>query len=292
MVVRTRSSYKTAPVAATSSPRRSTRVRLSTPSYTEASVRNYKIYTPSFRPPSHVSDYYSEHDTHEAGEALLSMSLGYDDEPTILPRPTLLNRRCCLNPMRPVTRYIYKLSVYNMAQTTHYNTSYIIYNRDNRTYYVYSIISTILGGGGGGGEDGEYVDLGAAAAASESPSLPAPTHTIQTRYTSYVNLDNYVMKVVIPSEQRDYCVLADFIGVITPDDEFNSRVFSEDSCYYDVDHLWNSTESEETLTGHKMFILTPTRVYYWDGGAGGLSRSSLYTTEEIGDALDILSSVQ
>ena len=300
MVVRTRSSYNTpaTPAATAATPRLSRNIRFTTPSYTESSIRNYKIYTPSSG--RNRRSHFDDDDTYEASEALVSLAMDYESEtdhesesdhgsgtePELTPT-TLFNRNCCLNPMRPVTRYIYKLSVYNMTQTTHYNTSYIMYNRKGREYYVYSIISTMFSGSDGGGVGGDYVDLGVAAA-----ELPTPSHTIQTRYVSYGNIENYIMKVVIPSEQRDYCVLADFIGVISPDDEFQNLVFSDDSCYYDVDNIWNTTESDETLTGHKMFIITPTHVYYWDGGVAGLPKSSLYTIEDISDALGIISSVQ
>ena len=100
------------------------------------------------------------------------------------------------------------------------------------------------------------------------------------------------MNVVIPCDQREYCVLSDFIGVIMDDNEFKQRAFGEDSCYYDIDELWNSHESKETLTGHKMFILTPTRVYYWDAGAGVVPTAAMYTVDNINSALSIIASVQ
>ena len=185
--------------------------------------------------------------------------------------------------MRPVTRYIYKLSVYNLSQTSHYTTSYVMYNRDTRTYHVYSVISTTGAGAGG---------AGAVMAADATESLPEPTNTIQTRYTTYMSADSYIMNVVIPCDQREYCVLSDFIGVIMDDNEFKQRAFGEDSCYYDIDELWNSHESKETLTGHKMFILTPTRVYYWDAGAGVVPTAAMYTVDNINSALSIIASVQ
>ena len=183
--------------------------------------------------------------------------------------------------MRPVTRYIYKLSVYNMSQTTHYNTSYVMYNRDTRTYHVYSVISTT----GVGGVDAT------ATTATTGETLPAPTNTIQTRYTTYMSAESYIMNVVIPCDQREYCVLADFVGVIMDDNEFKQRAFGEDSCYYDIDELWNSHDSKETLTGHKMFVLTPTRVYYWDAGAGSVPTAAMYTVDVINSALNIIASV-
>ena len=299
MVVRTRSSSTVAAtvasttVAATvaTAPRRST--RLSTPSYTQACLRSYKIYTPARRVRVYESEQESgsEIEAYEAAETLVSMSRGDDHEydhdheakPTSNPVPSF---QCgsCLNPMSPVTRYIYKLSVYNMSQTSHYNTSYIIYNRQSRTYHVFSIISTMLsssldGGSSGGGNGG-------------TDTLPEPTNTIQSKYSTYVNLDSYVMNLIIPSQQREYSVLADFVGVVGSDHDFNQCAFRNDSCYYDIDSLWNTTDSKETLTGHKMFILTPTRVYYWDAGAGIVPTSSMYTTEHINSALNIIATIE
>ena len=303
MVVRTRSSGTSAvvaaPVAAPSvarAPRRA--ARFATPSYTESSLRSYKIYTPRRRPVRGVvaeesePEFGSENDAIEAADALASMNYASEaSEEEVYeasaPIPAAaaaaaaaFHHRSCLNPMRPVTRYIYKLSVYNLSQTSHYTTSYVMYNRDTRTYHVYSVISTTGAG------------AGAAMAADATESLPEPTNTIQTRYTTYMSADSYIMNVVIPCDQREYCVLADFIGVIMDDNEFKQRAFDEDSCYYDIDELWNSHESKETLTGHKMFILTPTRVYYWDAGAGVVPTAAMYTVNDINSALSIIASVQ
>jgi hypothetical protein len=291
MVVRTRSSGTSvaAPAAvatvsavanADRAPRRA--ARFATPSYTDASIRSYKIYTPKRRPVRGVvteesePEFGFEESAAEAAEAMASMNyVSIDAVASFHPRS-------CLNPMRPVTRYIYKLSVYNMSQTTHYNTSYVMYNRDTRTYHVYSVISTT----GVGGVDAT------ATTATTGETLPAPTNTIQTRYTTYMSADSYIMNVVIPCDQREYCVLADFVGVIMDDNEFKQCAFGEDSCYYDIDELWNSNDSKETLTGHKMFILTPTRVYYWDAGAGVVPTTAMYTVDNINAALNIIASVQ
>lgn len=194
-------------------------------------------------------------------------------------------RQSCINPMNPVTRYIYKLGVYSIDQTTHYNTAYVVYNRETRTYYVYSVISTTMGSGAADGSDrsGDAVVVG---------SLPEPINPIQTKFTTYVNVSTYIMNLVIPSKQREYCVLSDFIGVVGSDTDFKDRAFGTDSCYYDIDELWNTNDSTETITGHKMFILTPTRVYYWDAGAGVVPTCSMYTENDIYAAMEIISTIQ
>jgi len=323
MVIRTRSSGSSVAVAARTTaapvapvapasiaasvaraPRRA--ARFATPSYTDASLRSYKIYTPKRRPVRGVvaeetePELGFENDAVEATEALASMNYVSDEaseasevsEASEAPIPAAAaaatasshHPRSCLNPMHPVTRYIYKLSVYNLSQTSHYNTSYVMYNRETRTYHVYSVISTT-------GAGGAAASAAAAAATGESSSLPEPTNTIQTRYTTYMSAESYIMNVVIPCDQREYCVLADFVGVIMDDNEFKQCAFGDDSCYYDIDELWNSHDSKETLTGHKMFVLTPTRVYYWDAGAGNVPTAAMYTGDVINNALNIIASV-
>jgi hypothetical protein len=261
----------------TQSPRRSP--RLSTPSYIEASLRSYKVYTPIRGRTRHSEEpvFGSEY---EAAEALVSMGEVGEAVETEMS----FQRQSCLNPMNPVTRYIYKLGVYSIDQTTHYNTAYVVYNRDTRTYYVYSVISTTIDSGDAGA-------VGATAAVAVG-SLPEPINPIQTKFTTYVNITTYIMNLVIPSKQREYCVLSDFIGVVGSDADFKDRVFSTDSCYYDIDEIWNANDSTETITGHKMFILTPTRVYYWDAGAGVVPTSSMYTDNDIYAAMEIISTIQ
>jgi len=271
------------------SPRRSP--RLSTPSYIEASLRSYKVYTPIRGRTRHSDEpvFGSESEQKpglefEAAEVLVSMGGAAEGETEGGAAEMSFQRQSCLNPMNPVTRYIYKLGVYSIDQTTHYNTAYVVYNRDTRTYYVYSVISTTIDSGDAGA-------VGATAAVAVG-SLPEPINPIQTKFTTYVNITTYIMNLVIPSKQREYCVLSDFIGVVGSDADFKDRVFSTDSCYYDIDEIWNANDSTETITGHKMFILTPTRVYYWDAGAGVVPTSSMYTDNDIYAAMEIISTIQ
>jgi hypothetical protein len=95
-------------------------------------------------------------------------------------------------------------------------------------------------------------------------------------------MDTYVMNMIVPSDQRDYCILADFIGVV------GNLQFNDETSFYDIDHIWKSQDSNETLTGHRMFVLTPTRVYYWDAGYGVTTSNSKYTTNDIDSALTIV----
>ena len=281
---RTASASSTASSPPTQSPRRSP--RLSTPSYIEASLRSYKVYTPPVRGRTRrcqeleSEQVFVSESEYEAVAALVSMGEGDTENCEVGETEMSFQRQSCINPMNPVTRYIYKLAVYSIDQTTHYNTAYVIYNRETRTYYVYSVISTSMGSGG---EGADAVVVG---------SLPEPTNAIQTKFTTYVNITTYIMNLVIPSKQREYCVLSDFIGVVGSDADFKARAFGTESCYYDIDELWNTTDSTETITGHKMFVLTPTRVYYWDAGAGVVPTSSMYTDNDIYAAMEIISTIQ
>lgn len=235
----------------------SSRVNLFTPSYREASIRNYKIYTPikkSRRHRSHDDDH--EHEMTDAVEALLSLQ---DQDQVQEPEPVQETRanmdaQCCLNPMRPITRFIYRLSIYNMAQTTHFNTSYVIYNNENHMFYTYTIVSTSI--------QGTATSTAAATtAAMDDNGLPQPRNTIQTKYVvTFTKTQDYIMNVIVPL--HDYCILSDIIGVVSSEEEFNRIAFNPESSYYDIDALWTSDTSSETLTGHKAFIISPTRVFH------------------------------
>jgi hypothetical protein len=295
MVVRTRSSYTAAtatvtaaaPVAATTdSLRRSKRRRVTTTSFLEASTRPCKIYTPHPRTrvrgrvlQDNEPEICFENETSDAAEVLVSMphEEARDDHKkrggAVSP-----HQSCCLNPMTPITKYIYKISVYNLDQTTHYNTSYIIYNYKTRQYNIFSIVSTMIQGGGDGGDGASEPML----------SFPIPTNTIQFKYVTYVNAGTYVMNIIAPADQRDYYMLTDFIGVIGNID------LDDETSFYDIDHIWNSNDLLETRTGHRMFILAPTRVYYWDAGcdSGSISSNCKYTTTDINTALEIITNVK
>ena len=95
------------------------------------------------------------------------------------------------------------------------------------------------------------------------------------------------MNIIAPSDQRDYYMLTDFIGAIGNID------MDDETSFYDIDHIWNSNDLLETRTGHRMFILAPTRVYYWDAGCGSSSISSncKYTMTDINTALEIITNV-
>jgi len=254
---RYRSHYNTggADSPSTSTEEEPSRVNLFTPSYREASIRNYKIYTPikkSRRHRSHHDDHKDE--MTDAAEALLTLHVQEQEQEQeqeqvqVQETRANMDAQCCLNPMRPITRFIYRISVYNMAQTTHFNTSYVIYNNENRMFYTYTIVSTSVQGT-------------AASTAMDDNGLPQPRNTIQTKYVvTFTKTQDYIMNVIVPL--HDYCILSDIIGVVSSEEEFNRIAFDPESSYYDIDELWTSDTSSETMTGHKAFIISPTRVFY------------------------------
>jgi hypothetical protein len=121
--------------------------------------------------------------------------------------------------MTPVSKYIYRIGIYNISQTQHYKTAYILYDTKSRMFHVYTIISNQV-------PDEEETATGSEPAGAGSAtdmafSLPLPKNTIQTKYTTYINetVSNYVMTMVIPSNEHDYYIQDDILGVVISNDE-------------------------------------------------------------------------
>lgn len=185
----------------------------------------------------------------------------------------------CINPMHPITRYIYRIEVFNSDRTLHYKTAFILYNSANRLYYVYSILSNCY-------PDSERGDNGQGQGAS---MVATPRHTIQMKYTSYVHEDivNYIMTVIVPSKEYDYFIQDDIIGVVSSNESsFKESVFGEDSSYYDVDSLIYDDSSPHTTDGFNAFQLIPSRNYWFDPL---VQYSSNYTQETVYSILSIVS---
>lgn len=253
-ITRSRSRARTSPSSSTDDD--SSRLNLFTPSYREASIRNYKIYTPIKKSRRHRGDDHEDEMTH-AAEALLSLHVQEQEPEQVQETRSIMDAQCCLNPMRPITRFIYRISIYNMAQTTHFNTSYVIYNNENRMFYTYTIVSTSIQGTA----STTTTPTPTPAAAMDDNGLPQPRNTIQTKYVvTFTKTQDYIMNVIVPL--HDYCILSDIIGVVSSEEEFNRIAFDPESSYYDIDELWTSDTSSETMTGHKAFIISPTRVFY------------------------------
>lgn len=209
---------------------------LTTPSFLDASIRTYKIYSPVAK----HSYCLKEEEEHVAAEALVELQ---DNDGVA---------NICLNPMRPITQYMYCINVYNSDRTLHYRSAYIIYDKTSRLYHVYSIISNC------------FPD--ASDAATAATGYPAPVNTVQMKYTTYVSesVVNYIMTMMVPSSEYDYFIQDDIIGIVASEEEITQTAFDPESSYYDIDHLFHDNTSHETVNGCKAFYMIPSRNYWRD----------------------------
>ena len=320
MVVKTRSYYqeKTREAAAaeieeadadtvyiTSSARggSSRRVKIMTSSFLEANTRPYKIYAPT-RNLGQAAAAEAE----EASEVLVgfqdeepeqeqdndSPRSEYDDD-TLSPPPTstafAFVNHTCLNPLQPITKYLYRIGVYNITQTAHYKTASILYDNTSRLYYIYTIISNQIPNEAGVTNADTFVT------STLCSSLPEPRNTIQLKFTTYVCdvAMNYIMTMIIPSNAYDYYIQDDIMGVVIQDAEFKKTAFDTESSFYDIEGLLHDKSSSETTNGFKSFMLIPSR-NFWYAPAGssyitGLSSigNNRYTSDIFNSVLMVLS---
>lgn len=308
------------------------RVKIVTPSFIEASTRTYKVYSPKNKPLTASSGGLSSSSSSSskrkivfeddaaaaATEALLALQSHDDDANEIQyngdtteidyqnyspssPSSASVSQRhhTCLNPMSPISTYIYRIGIYDIAQTVHYKTAYILYDPTTRLYNIYTIISNQLAAAARQETSGCGGDCG-----SEQPTeftLPAPNNTIQTKYKSYVDetVTNFIMTMVVPSNDHDYYIQDDVFGVVIQRDEFQKKAFGVDSCFYDIEDLIYDDSSSETITGFKAFMLVPPRnfwyspvgaYYYTPTEANTVAyRDNTYTSHTVGSILSILS---
>jgi len=286
------------------------RVKIITPSFAEASTRTYKVYSPKTKPKSGikktpeesaaevlVSLQYADADNAYTDDAHGVVDAYADDAHGVVDTDDV--SATCMNPMTPVSIYMYRIGIYNISQTIHYKTAYILYDKKSRMYHVYSIISNQIqapesdacGGGGGGG--------GAATGSAEARTeftLPLPRNTIQLKYKSFVEdtIANFIMTMIVPSNDHDYYIQDDIIGLVIQPDEFQKKAFGEDSCYYDIEDIVYDESSTETTSGFKAFMLVPSRhFWYWPAAAAAASYNNYhdnrYTSQTLNSVLTILS---
>ena len=302
MVVKTRSHNKNLLIAATTASasdskgtsRHKRGVKIHTPSFREASIRNYKVYTGGVTKSRKIESkeivlVASELESADVEAAEVIMDI-YESKK---PANSVIAKHTCINPIHPITRYMYRIAVYNSDRTLHYKTAYILYNSKNRMYYVYSIVSNCY-------PDSDVPNT--TSTANTDNSFPEPIHTLQMKYSSYINdiISNYIMTMIVPSNDYDYSILDDIIGVVASDNNFAESVFGEDSSYYDVDHFLHDKSSCETTNGFKSFQLIPSRSYWFDPLVSSSSElrasssyaSPQYTQTTIHSILPILSHCQ
>ena len=307
------------------------RVTIVTPSLIDASVRTYKVYSPLIKPPStpehettnntkkknkknkkkhnNKKKFSSEIMGQEAAEvvdaadALVSL-LQYDDDtephthsspqsPIIAENGRSIHT--CMNPMNPVTKFVYRIGVYNINQTHHYKSAYVLYDPKSRMFHVYTIISNQV--------PSSFQEESHASTATDDNTaftLPGPKNTIQTKYTSYINdtISNYISTMIIPSNDFNYYIQDDILGIVVSNDEFREKVFSEDSSYYDVEGIVFDNTSTQTTNGYKTFMLIPSRNFWFSpvGGYYAITDTNTvaysdhrYTPEILNSVLPILS---
>lgn len=275
---------------------RRSRVTIVTPSFLEASTRTYKVYSPRNKPENinnnkkkgttrrqNKSSASASEEVLDAAETLASL-LEYDDsadsaDMSVFETPSSHNEHDtqsnankkarvhkCINPTSPISKYIYRIGIYNISLKQHYKTSYILYDPKSRMFYVYTIISNQVSNE----EETAYdTEPSVGSAINMEFSFPQPKNPIQTIYTTYINenVSNYVMTMVIPSSEHDYYIQDDIIGAVISNDEFREKAFSEDSSFYDIEDIIFDDTSSETTNGYKAFMLIPSR-YFWFSPVG------------------------
>jgi hypothetical protein len=253
---------------------------LFTPSIRQASIWNYKIHTG--RRGSSSDGHQEEHDMaaleSSATEALVDIS----ESPSSPPNPEdVMSSHACINPMQPITRYMYRISVYNSEMTLHYKTAFILYNHKTRLYYVYTIVSN------------SYPDDASPLPSLPESEFPQPVNTIHMKYLSYIGdtIINYVATLIVPHKNYDYFIQDDILGVVQSNDgAFTASVFSDDASYYDIDRLLHDKTSTETTNGFRVFQLIGSRNYWYDPAADAAASDSSvpYTSETLQSVIQIL----
>lgn len=177
----------------------------------------------------------------------------------------------CINPMSPVEKYIYRMDVYNVEQTIHYKTAYVIYDVTTRMYIVYAIVSNVYISETDTETYQQQQQQQSTTTASPRggandsvirANLPIPRDTIQMKYsTSTVErVLNYIFTVIIPPVEYDYYIKDDIIGVVGGIDE---SAINRDTSFYDIERLIYDKTSKDTINGYKSFMLIPSRNFWY-----------------------------
>jgi len=281
------------------------RVKIITPSFAEASTRTYKVYSPKIKPKFGIKKTPEE----SAAEVLVSLQYAdaaddayandayaddayADDAHGVVDTDAV--SATCMNPMTPISIYMYRIGIYNISQTIHYKTAYILYDKKSRMYHVYSIISNHIHA-----HDASSASASGSAEARIKFTLPLPKNTIQLKYKSFVEdtIANFIMTMMmVGSNDHDYYIQDDIIGVVIQPDEFQEKAFGEDSCYYDIEDIVYDESSSETTNGFKAFMLVPSRhFWYWPAAAADSYynhanyHDNRYTSQTLNSVLTILS---
>ena len=272
------------------------RVQITTPSFREASLRTYKLYTPRHNKKKAyeaeaaaaaeaaatatealvlLQEQEQEQESGEEGAYEYDNDLCWQhsseeadlDASTSTSSTTATSsfvKHTCINPLNPVTRYIYRISVYDIDRTTHLKSAYILYNPKNRVYYVYSIISNQ-----NAGYDSPIDEEPVGAPAAEA-MLPEPMNTLQLKFSTYITdtIIHYIMTLIVPSRDYNYYIQDDLIGVVSSNNpgnnEYEKTAFDDESTFYDIEGILYDKSSTLTTNGFKAFMLLPSRQYWYN----------------------------
>ncbi len=300
------------------------RVRITTPSFREASTRSYKVYTPTIKPKHRrnnkereEAEAAAEEEAEEkaleaeAIEALLTLQQDADyacessspidefESETMSSGSSIRSgfemsmKHTCMNPMNPITTYMYRICVYNIERTAHLKTAYILYNPKSRLFHVHTIISNQIDHYAVAEEEPRVGDE-ASAAASAVWALPEPKNTLQMKFTSFVGetIVNYVMSLIIPSKEYDYYIQDDIIGLVSSNScDTADTVFGEDSSFYDIERQLYDQSCTLTINGFKAFMLLPSRKFWCSSdhySTSGSNNDNHYTYHALDSVLLIL----
>jgi hypothetical protein len=229
-----------------------------------------------------------------ATEALVDISESPSPSPSPSPpsppnlEDDVMSAHACINPMQPITRYMYRISVYNSARTLHYKTAFILYNHKSRLYHVYTIVSNSYPID----DDDASSASDSASASASSSGFPQPVNTIHMKYISYIGdtIINYVTTLIVPHNDYDYFIQDDILGIVQSNDgAFTGTVFGDESSYYDIDRLLHDKTSTETTNGFRVFQLIGSRNYWYDPAVlPSASASTAYTADTLQSVLQIL----
>jgi len=271
-----------------------------TSSARKAALRNYKIYAPSgvtrhssrVRAPRNILTYEDEepvavvdqddeddyveeqfesgdYDDEEACDtaeilASLSSSSSCQEQHQDKEKQRISPMERCLNPVSSQMCYVYNLIVSDPTGQQTYSSSYILYNIKNSSYYLLNKITLV--------SDSHP---------QQENIVPSTPYFLQTKYSSYMrdSVEKYIRNLLV-FHQISQRIETRFIGLVTSEQTINN-IFNRDGSYYDVEALFKSKSSSETLTGNELFILTPS-IYY----------SNTTFAENIQDILSILSGQQ
>jgi len=291
------------------------RVKITTPSFIEASTRTYKVYSANIKPIPGIKQMLTVDAAEEAiiqaaeaAEVAEAAEAADAAEVLVSLQNTTSADTSCMNPMTQVSVYMYRIAIYNISQTVHYKTAYILYDKKSRLYHVYSIVSNQIHAtncADDGGDAGGAHNASTSGARTEF-TLPLPTNTIQFTYKSYIEdtITNFIMTMIVPTNAHDYYIQDDIFGLVIHPSEFQAKAFNEDSCYYDIDDIVYDQSSSDTTSGFKAFILIPSRhFWYWPASVAATAMSSSsynnniaiyhdnrYTSQILNSVLTILSS--